>query len=136
MTLLIDPDNPRYRLEIDSMDKTHLEFIELVNKLGSADRAAFSTLFGQLMDHTNAHFKAENELMQESGFPAISEHMGEHERILGDLNRMQTRLSQGNSLLPHAYVKDHLPGWFDLHALTMDSALAAHLKTRTTCESN
>ncbi|MCU7844304.1 MAG: hemerythrin family protein [Candidatus Thiodiazotropha sp. (ex Monitilora ramsayi)] len=136
MTLLIDPDNPRYRLEIDSMDKTHLEFIKLVNKLGSADKETFSTLFEQLVDHTNAHFKAENELMQESGFPAISEHMGEHERILGDLNRMQSRVTQGGSLLPRAYVKDHLPGWFDLHAQTMDSALAAHLKIRTISESN
>ncbi|MEW8525780.1 MAG: hemerythrin family protein [Candidatus Thiodiazotropha endolucinida] len=136
MTLLIDPGNPRYYLEIDSMDKTHLEFIELVNKLGSADRETFSTLFEQLVDHTNAHFKAEKELMQESGFPAISEHMGEHERILGDLNRMQSRVTQGNSLLPRAYVKDHLPGWFDLHAQTMDSALAAHLKIRTISESN
>ncbi|MCG8048407.1 MAG: hemerythrin family protein [Candidatus Thiodiazotropha endolucinida] len=130
MTLLIDPDNPRYYLEFDSMDKTHLEFIELVNKLGSADREAFKTLFEQLVAHTNAHFKAENKLMYESGFPAIREHIGEHERILGDLNRMEMRVASGNILLPRAYVKDHLPGWFDLHAQTMDSALAAHLKTQ------
>jgi len=28
-----------------------------------------------------------------------------------------------------AYVTQQLPGWFDLHAVTMDSALAAHLKS-------
>ncbi|MES9965663.1 MAG: hemerythrin family protein [Sedimenticola sp.] len=130
MTLLINPDDPRYHLDVKLMDETHLEFIELVNKLGSVHRDEFRILFKDLVEHTKAHFNTENELMHESGFPAIREHIGEHERILGDLNRMEMRVYLGNTLIPRAYVKNSLPSWFELHAQTMDSALAAHLKSR------
>ncbi|MES9960289.1 MAG: hemerythrin domain-containing protein [Sedimenticola sp.] len=126
--MLIDPCNPKYRLDIASMDLTHLEFIELVNALGSADKQGFIELFDRLLVHTQAHFEAENQLMHESGFPAIGEHKAEHERILGDMHRMGARVSLGNTLIPRAFIKDHIPSWFELHAQTMDSALAAHIK--------
>lgn len=127
MTILIYPDNPAYKLGVSRMDETHQEFIDLVNKLGIASKAEFSLLFEQLLEHTEKHFADENQLMQTTGFPAIREHIGEHQRILGDLHRIGRQVINGSTLLARAYVKEHLPSWFDLHARTMDSALAAHV---------
>lgn len=128
MNLLIDDFESRYLLGIADMDRTHQEFVELVNRLGSADKPEFIQLFDQLELHTQNHFTAENALMQQTGFPAIREHMDEHQRVLGDLQRIGQRVVSGRTALGRDYVTQHLPLWFDLHAKTMDSALAAHLK--------
>ncbi|MES9875360.1 MAG: hemerythrin domain-containing protein [Candidatus Sedimenticola sp. 6PFRAG7] len=128
--MLIDHFEEQYRLGIDEMDDTHREFVDLVNRQEKADKAEFIRLFEELVVHTRHHFEAENSRMKESGFPAINEHMGEHQRVLGEMHRFSVRVEQGNILLARAYVIEQLPAWFSLHAQTMDSALAAHIKAR------
>ena len=130
MPQLINPENPTYKLHIPAMDKTHLQFIELVNRLGEADKTEFIELFDHLLIHTEAHFADETDLMKQFRFPAIREHMDEHLRILGELHRMGEQVRQGSLMFARAYVKEQLPTWFDLHAQTMDSALAAHLSQK------
>ena len=112
------------------MDATHQEFIELVNQLALADKAMFISLFRQLVEHTETHFAAEKQLMAETGFPAIREHMDEHLRVLGELHRIAEKVSKGSVTIGRAYVREQLPAWFDLHAITMDSALAAHVRSQ------
>lgn len=128
MQALIDPDNARYQLGYPIMDDTHGEFIALINKLGDSDKASFISLFQKLIEHTDAHFAAENELMDKSRFPASNEHKEEHQRILGEMHRMGKKVASGSTMMARAYIKEQMPQWFDLHAATMDSALAAHLK--------
>jgi len=128
MPELIESFESRYLLGVPEMDETHREFSDLVNRLGGADKETFTALFGELIEHTRAHFSAENEAMLESGFPAIREHMDEHQRVLGELDRIGKRVAAGSIAMGRAYVTQQLPEWFDLHAQTMDSALAAHIK--------
>lgn len=128
-SLLIDHEDPRYKLGVDDMDSTHLQFIYLVNQLYMADKTDFCSLFDDLVKHTEIHFNAENTLMKSSGFPASSEHMDEHLRVLGELHRIDRLVKDGSITIARAYIKDRLPEWFNLHAMTMDSALAAHLKS-------
>lgn len=125
---LINPDDSKYHLGHDQMDKTHLEFIALVNLLHQADKAEFIQLFQKLIEHTEAHFNAEKELMEDSAFPAIREHNDEHARVIGEMYRFGRMLEKGSTQMARAYVRERLPDWFNLHAATMDSALAAHLK--------
>lgn len=130
-SVLLDPNNPAYILGVDSMDDTHQEFIALVNKLEEAgDKRAFVALFAELVKHTETHFTAENRLMEETGFPAIGEHKADHLRVLGQLHRFGERVTAGSTMMARAYVKEQLPAWFNLHAATMDSALAAHIKAQ------
>lgn len=127
---LIDPAEPRFRLGLEETDRTHLEFIDLVNRLAAADDAGFPALFDTLLADTEAHFEREDQLMNASGFPAIKEHRGEHWRLLADLRNLGQRAAIGRPALARAYVHEQLPHWFALHAATMDSTLAAHLKAR------
>lgn len=128
MQPIINPDHPHYRLGVTTMDQTHREFIDLVNRLALSDRDNFIPLFDELVQHTHAHFEAEAQLMQAHAFPAIREHSDEHQRVLGELDRFGQKVARGSIAMGRDYVQNHLPGWFDLHARTMDSALAAHLK--------
>jgi hemerythrin len=129
MDNLIQPDDNRYQLGHEQMDATHQELISLVNRLNLADKILFRELFAELLEHTQRHFDSENQLMQETGFSAISEHKGEHLRVLGELSRFAQMVENGSIMMARSYVREMLPSWFSLHAVTMDSALAAHIKS-------
>jgi hemerythrin-like metal-binding protein len=127
---LLTWQDEKHRLGHAAMDATHREFAALLNRLGdTADPDAFRAGFADLVAHTQAHFDAEDALMVESAFPATGEHRSEHRRILGQLAQIDERVQKGRLRMGREYIKE-LPAWFDLHAATMDSALAAHLKTR------
>jgi hemerythrin len=130
MRKLIEGFDRRYLLGLSKMDDTHREFVAIVNAMGEADKADFIPLFEALTKHTKAHFSAEERLMEASAFPAIREHKDEHLRVLGELERFGQRVAAGAVLMGRAYVTQQLPKWFDLHTITMDSALAAHLKAK------
>jgi hemerythrin-like metal-binding protein len=126
-TALIDPDNPRYCLGVESMDSTHQEFIAIVNSLGRADDEEFVALFQELLDHTESHFTAENKLMEEVQFPPIQIHMGEHHRVLEQMRDISNKVAQGSIATGRTFVLS-IPQWFREHAATMDSALAGCVK--------
>lgn len=126
--MLLENFEQSFLLGVDEMDDTHREFVAVVNRLNGADKVEFVSLFAELVEHTQAHFEHDNELMPECGFRAISEHKAEHDRVLGDLHRFNARVAAGNVTMGRAYVRENLSGWFELHAQTMDSALAAALK--------
>ncbi|MEJ2608884.1 MAG: hemerythrin domain-containing protein [Candidatus Thiodiazotropha sp.] len=128
MTKLINPIDEKYLLGVSQIDQTHQEFIELVNRMNSADKPSFIILFQNLIEHTESHFSKELDLMKASAFSAIREHTDEHQRVLGDLRRFGSRVAKGSLQLGRAYITQQLPNWFELHTCTMDSALAAHLK--------
>lgn len=130
MIHLIDPGDLRFELGYEAIDYTHKEFIALVNKIGKAPGEDFADLFIQLAIHTEAHFAAEERLMEQSGFPAIREHLSEHQRVLGELHRFGQRVQAGSIVMGRAYITEQVPQWFRLHTSTMDSALAAHLNNQ------
>lgn len=125
--MLIDWSSNRYLLGNPGMDATHAEFVALVNRLATVDGREFQALFLELLDHTGDHFGAEEALMEDSSFSAIAEHRAEHWRILGDLRALGQRVVQGRITMARSYITEQIPGWFAVHAATMDSALAAHL---------
>ena len=76
--------SPAISLGYVPVDDDHQMFVALLHQMEHADNVAFTTLFQQLATHTEKHFERENQLMQSSGFPALSEHRGDHHRVLGE----------------------------------------------------
>ncbi|WNV03349.1 hemerythrin family protein [Candidatus Methylospira mobilis] len=113
----------------DAIDNDHAEFIALLRRLNAATNADFPALFQQLYEHSERHFERENQLMQQYAYPAETEHKSEHQRILGEFSQFKTRVDKGLITFGRSFVKERLPQWFELHVVTMDSALAAHIKT-------
>jgi len=112
------------------MDRIHKEFLDLHARLLQARGPEFSQRFTALLDHTREHFATEEADMAASGFPATAEHRADHQRLLGELERFARRIGAGSTVMAKAWISERLPEWFELHVLSMDSALAAHLKGR------
>ena len=127
---LINWSDERFVLGIDEVDDFRREFVELVNTLDSASGSAFIGLFAELLYRTRDYFEVENNLMKRSSLPTRFEHEEEHRQIVGDLTRLQQRLKKGQIPLVRRYVRERLPNWFMQHSLTVDNALATHLKIK------
>jgi hemerythrin-like metal-binding protein len=128
----IEWDDQRFILGVEQMDNTHIEFVDIINSMDGAPDAEFVHIFERLLEHTRAHFDSESRLMIEHGFPATAEHQSDHERVLGDMTRFSRSVHKGLIVFGRNYVRDSLVTWFPVHAATMDSALAAYLKSRLT----
>ncbi|MEQ1531911.1 MAG: hemerythrin family protein [Methylococcales bacterium] len=111
-----------------AIDGDHAEFIDLLNQLDTAGPVEFAALFQQLYEHTEHHFSRENQLMAEHGFPALTEHQGEHQRVLAEFKQFKSRVDKGLIAFGQSFVRERLPQWFALHTSTMDAALAAFIK--------
>ena len=127
---LITWSEERFVLGIEEIDDFRREFVALVNALGDASGSAFIGLFAELLYLTRDYFEFENHLMKKSGFLARREHEIEHRQIVGELTRLQQRLQKGHIAMVRSYVRERLPHWFLMHALTMDHALVAHLRRK------
>lgn len=119
---------PFLHLDFAPLDNDHAEFVQLVDKLSSAEKSEFVQIFSELCAHTEAHFQREEALMKLSRFPAEKEHLSDHRRVLGELHRFRVKVTAGRTMLARAYVSDSLPGWLKLHVDNMDAALVAHVK--------
>jgi len=125
---LLTWSDERQGLGVPVMDGYHQEFLSILSALTSIPDSVFVPLFKELLRHTHEHFSQEETLMHETGFAAISEHVDEHRRVINDLETMLERAERGRLQLPREFIKTHMPEWFQLHLMTMDSALAQHLK--------
>lgn len=121
----------RFLLGVPAMDRNHREFVDLLERMAVASDAAFAYLYPELVQHTHAHFAAEEVTMRETRFGLTTEHRQEHQRVLGEMDWFGRHLSQGRMNLVRIYVSEQLPEWFAQHAVGLDSALAAHIKQTT-----
>lgn len=117
-----------YSLDLGIMDDTHKEFIDYYTKLISSKDDTFPLLFEEFVEHTESHFLNEDTLMLESEFPAFSEHRADHQRIMNELKYFQEKVRSNKYSFARFFIKDRIPSWFKQHLVTMDSALAFHLK--------
>jgi len=134
---LAEPDPPhplltwskdRVGLGVPVMDGYHQEFLTILAALATMPNSVFVAMFKELLRHTHEHFNQEEVLMKETGYTGLSEHLEEHRRVLNDLEAMLARAERGRLRMPREFIKNHMPEWFQFHLVTMDSALALHLK--------
>ncbi|MCL2022622.1 MAG: hemerythrin domain-containing protein [Betaproteobacteria bacterium] len=109
------------------MDDTHREFVACINRLAAASDEEVVHALEDLLAHTEEHFAQEDRWMEESRFPPIHCHTGEHARVLDSLKQTLAIALQNNPGIGGIIAKE-LESWFAQHAATMDAALAAHMR--------
>jgi hemerythrin len=126
-------------VEIDFMNNTHAEEIEMVKDLGEListyengsanaeeDAKEITLRLNSWLEHTVAHFERESKLMQETGFPAYGVHAGEHEIALDRMKSVVQAWEQNGHTEPLAdFTFSFWPNWFNQHVNSMDMMTAA-----------
>lgn len=107
------------------IDTDHELFVAELNAAAAASDDSFPLHFGELVEHTRAHFAREEAIMDATSFFAAAVHKAEHQRVLAELERVADRLEAGDTASARAYVADDLPAWFLQHRNTMDLVTAS-----------
>ena len=124
----------RYCLGIDVIDGHHQHLVELLNKSYNAifferDMDEISSIFRELSEYTDYHFKSEEEMMARVGYSRINSHISEHETFKKNLKELQS------SLLASEMVHDNeiiffLEGWLLNHILVSDKDYVEFVKSK------
>lgn len=119
---------------IASMDREHAGQISLLNDLkaavrSGADDSVVYALLNELVEQTNLHFLSEQILMRLHAYEASESHLLEHERLLGQVQKLKEDLATGAATDKHGLI-EALRSWLLVHIQTADKALAEYLSTR------
>jgi hemerythrin-like metal-binding protein len=115
-------------LDLDFMDNTHREFVDLLAATELADDETVVERFSTLIDHTVDHFGREDQWMQDTQFSSGNCHTSEHDVILKVMREGLRRGRDDGNLAMVRQLAHELGIWFAQHAQTMDAALAQHLQ--------
>ena len=96
---------PEYSVGIESIDQQHRKLVGLINSLQTAVDYSTGEEFErqaleELVDYTRTHFKYEEGLMEQHGFPDFEAHRAEHERMIAKVNDVMEayRQDQDNAM--------------------------------------
>jgi hemerythrin-like metal-binding protein len=115
-------------LDLDFMDNTHREFVDLLAATELSDDETLVERFSALIDHTEDHFGREDQWMQDTQFSSGNCHTSEHDVILKVMREGMRRGKDDGNLAMVRQLAHELGIWFAQHAQTMDAALAQHLQ--------
>lgn len=110
-----------------TMDDTHREFVDLLNRVGAASDDELPGALDNFIVHTEAHFAQESCWMEATAFPLRHCHQAEHANVLEIVHEVRKRVTDGQIHLGAALARA-IAEWFAQHAATMDAMLAAFMK--------
>jgi hemerythrin len=130
--------NTMPRVDIDFMNTTHAEEMEMVITLGNLitvymqsdtqtadEKLNVSHALEAWLQHTKAHFSRENELMKEIQFPPSAMHISEHENTLELMTTIVEQWKLSHDIKPiENFVFNVWPTWFESHINSMDMMTA------------
>ncbi|MEP7296067.1 MAG: hemerythrin domain-containing protein [Burkholderiales bacterium] len=105
------------------MDRTHREFVEIVDAMLVDDDTRFADHLAAFIVHAQGHFGDEDRWMAESGFPAAGCHVDEHAAVLHSAREVQERVRAGDIGIGREFAEE-LARWFPSHAAHLDSAVS------------
>jgi hemerythrin-like metal-binding protein len=114
-----------------AMDRDHTRLVALVNELADgvvnrSGNADYDTLLNDLLAHTEAHFRMEEQLMDIHNYPLADEHKSRHARLLRDAAAFKSRFDP--AVAPSVSLLYFFEQWLTRHILASDKELAEFLR--------
>lgn len=114
-----------------AIDAQHRELFACLGELSlaTAERRTLLAVYciTRLKHHVRNHFKTEEAVMRECGFPGMQDHVREHEEFRNRLTSLQISSVHFDVT---AETVDFLSGWLTDHTLRRDREFAAYLGKR------
>jgi len=120
----------RYCLGHAELDAQHRKLFELVNHFDDVIQmdmpAELVRIVDDLIASTIEHFRFEEGVMEQVGFPDRSAHSKMHEDLIGQLRQMRAKLKSGGHVSTKS-VAMSLVDWLTYHILREDMEFKAYL---------
>lgn len=121
-------------LGFPEIDAEHVRLVGLINNLHEASIAEQSDpvirlALDELMSFAEKHFRDEERIMAEIGYPAIGRHRNEHQELLGRLLAFQQG-GESSNLPGIVTMLDFLKSWLKVHVASEDIRLVIWYRSR------
>ena len=122
---------PRYQVGVALIDEQHKGLFDQINVLSDAMQAGqgreeIKRTVAFLAQYTFDHFKAEEGLMQSTGYPGYREHKAIHDDLTRQVLELQAKLEKGSQMVSLA-VMHFLRDWLSHHISEVDRKMTPHL---------
>ena len=118
-------------VNIDEIDQQHRWLIKTIAKLESSMRqgnskAVLWEIFDELTNFWTIHFKAEEKVMVEVGYPDTENHLAEHKNFIRKIDAFKEAFQEDEIGLT-VEMMNFLSDWVYKHIKHMDSGYAAYI---------
>lgn len=117
---------------IAELDSDHRDLLAILNDFFSSYYAgqgvvALDGILAKLIEHSKHHFDKEESLLEEHGYPSLSQHVNEHRKLIGQMERLEKSLrTETTPSLSNDTLK-FLDGWLTDHIMGTDMGYKLHL---------
>ncbi|HAK88780.1 MAG: hypothetical protein A2X55_05965 [Nitrospirae bacterium GWB2_47_37] len=123
--------NDAFSVNIKMIDDQHKNLFRLVNDLYSAwkEKKANDVIGGVLnglLDYTDKHFKVEENLFKQYGYPETSSHMEAHRKLIEQALEVKRKFDRGD-LTINIETMNFLKDWLNNHILRVDKKYSRFL---------
>jgi hemerythrin-like metal-binding protein len=115
------------------LDQQHKTLVELINQLHTAmlrgaQRRDLERIFGDLVHYTDSHFRSEEGLMWQAGYPELEAHRKLHQAFIERAQQLHTQLREGKFTVSMELLR-FLKTWLSEHILGTDQQYAPYLSS-------
>jgi hemerythrin-like metal-binding protein len=113
-----------YSLGVEKVDRQHRHLFEIINKLiersaESSDPKLVSETLTEMLNYAKEHFRDEEEMMQEYGYPEIERHKELHAYFIRTTAELSINALNNQSMVLQEII-EFLKMWLTLHILKVD----------------
>lgn len=121
----------RFSVGVRSIDTQHKKLIDLINELHDArlkgkSGEALGHIFGELATYTVEHFAHEEQIFDQTRYPATTAHKAEHEALKAKVVELKNAM-EGQKYPFTMELMDFLRDWLQKHIMGSDKAYSSHL---------
>lgn len=121
------------QIGIPEVDEQHQKLFDILNRLHAAVSTGDEqgTIFGvlnELVDYTVYHFNTEEELFKKFNYPAMDEHVVEHNSLTKQAIDLQGQLRDGSATISFELL-DFLYDWLMDHTTGLDMEFGNFIRT-------
>ena len=116
------------------VDEQHMRLVDMINEFYAAlsqkaAEAALVELLRGLIDYAGYHFSAEESLMNQYAYPAMRDHVQEHQAFTQRVENWYRKVANGQLVLSFE-ITNYLRSWLVNHISVVDRKLCSFLKTK------
>lgn len=127
--------SPNLSVGVEVLDSDHQELIEVLNRLDTevgrgAGHDEIARILDDLISHTEAHFRREEEIMAREDYPDAEHHAMIHQALRDEITEFRQRFAGGMEIGPE--ITEFIKRWLIGHIMESDKHLGGYLQGRGT----